>query len=100
MLNCRSYTSGEDAPLLWQLGFASADMLLLCCHPRLCSIILFLSVCFGLSSTSTAGDLNQCLAAFDLCGGGVYSIKMELLNHQDGMVIPYRWNNNIIKMEW
>ena len=32
--------------------------------------------------------LNLRLAAVDLSGGGVYSIKMEWLNHQDGMGIP------------
>ena len=33
----------------------------------------------------SAGELNLCLSAVDLSGGGVYSIKMELLNHQDGI---------------
>lgn len=37
---------------------------------------------------SSARNLNLCLAAVDLGGGGVYSITMELLNHHDGMVIP------------
>ena len=43
-----------------------------------------------------AGDLDLRLVAVDLVGGGVYSIKMESLNHHDGMVIPFRWNNNTI----
>ena len=38
---------------------------------------------------SAAGDLNFCLGAFDLGGGGGYFIRMELLNHQDGITIPF-----------
>lgn len=51
-------------------------------------------------ASSAAGDSNLRLAAFDLSGGRIYSIKMEWLNHHYGIVLPYRWNNNTIMMDW